>query len=250
MSKPDRTRKHSAAPRRAAAKPAAARGAKRPRRGSARKPGRLVGPEVAAEDYRRLALAYPDAHCALHFHDAYELLVATILSAQCTDVRVNMVTPALFAKYPDAAALADADRDELEQLIKSTGFFRNKAKNLIGMATAVVERFHGAVPRTMDELTSLPGVGRKTANVILGNAFAINDGIVVDTHVTRLANRLGLTKNSDPVKIERDLMPLFPREHWTMLSHLLIEHGRRVCIARDPKCERCVLNDLCPASRV
>lgn len=211
---------------------------------------RKVTPAVVAEYYRRLSSEYPDAHTALNFGNPYQLLVATILSAQCTDVRVNMVTPALFAKYPDAAALSDADRETLEQLIRSTGFFRNKAKNLIGMATAVVERHGGTVPHTMDELTSLPGVGRKTANVILGNAFATNDGIVVDTHVTRVSYRLGLTRNTDPVKIERDLMPLFPRDQWTMLSHLLIEHGRRVCIAGIPKCECCVVNDLCPSSRV
>jgi endonuclease III len=207
-------------------------------------------PERAAEIYRRLHLAYPDAHCALNHRNAYELIVATILSAQCTDVRVNMVTPALFAKYPNAQALANADRETLEEMIKSTGFFRSKTKSLLGMARALVERYTGQVPRTMDELTALPGVGRKTANVVLGNAFHVNDGIVVDTHVARLSKRLGLTKETDPVKIERALMPLFPREHWTMLSHLLIEHGRRVCEARRPKCEQCVLNDICPSSLV
>ncbi|HKV49964.1 MAG TPA: endonuclease III [Gemmatimonadaceae bacterium] len=207
-------------------------------------------PEIAAEYYRRLSLAYPDAHCALNHRNAFELIVATILSAQCTDVRVNMVTPALFAKYPNADALADADRETLEEKIKSTGFFRSKAKSLIGMAQALVELHGGQVPRTMDALTALPGVGRKTANVVLGNAFGVKEGIVVDTHVARLSKRLGLTKETDPVKIERALMPLFPREHWTMLSHLLIEHGRRVCDARRPKCEQCVLNDVCPSSLV
>ena len=207
-------------------------------------------PERAAEYYRRLSLEYPDAHCALNHRNAFELLVATILSAQCTDVRVNMVTPALFKKFPNADALAGADRETLEDMIKSTGFFRSKAKSLAGMAQALVERHGGQVPRTMEELTALPGVGRKTANVVLGNAFGVNDGIVVDTHVGRLSNRLGLTKETDPVKIERALMPLFPRAHWTMLSHLLIEHGRRVCDARRPKCEQCVLNDLCPSSLV
>jgi len=207
-------------------------------------------PERAAEYYRRLSLAYPDAHCALNHRNAFQLVVATILSAQCTDVRVNMVTPALFAKYPNARALAGADRETLEDMIKSTGFFRSKTKSLLGMAQALVERHGGQVPRTMEELTALPGVGRKTANVVLGNAFGINDGIVVDTHVARLSKRLGLTKETDPVKIERDLMPLFPREEWTMLSHLLIEHGRTVCDARRPKCEQCVLNDLCPSSLV
>ncbi len=204
--------------------------------------------EVAAEYYRRLAGAYPDAHCALEHRDAYQLLVATILSAQCTDVRVNLVTPALFARFPDAAALAEADRSEVETLITSTGFFRNKAKSLVGMARAVVDRHGGAVPRTMEELTQLPGVGRKTANVVLGNVFGMNDGIVVDTHVARLAKRMGLTRDTDPVKIERALMPLFPRSQWTMLSHLLIEHGRRVCDARKPKCAECVVADLCPSA--
>jgi endonuclease-3 len=207
-------------------------------------------PALAAEYYRRLRAAYPDAHCALDHHDAYQLLVATILSAQCTDVRVNMVTPALFAKYPDAAALAAADRGHLEAMIKSTGFFRNKAKSLEGMARAVTERHGGRVPNTMEDLTALPGVGRKTANVVLGNVFGVNDGIVVDTHVARLSKRMGLTKETDPVKIERALMPLFPRSEWTMLSHLLIEHGRKVCDARKPKCGECVLADLCPSAQL
>lgn len=200
-----------------------------------------------AELFARLHRAYPDSHCALHHESAFQLLVATILSAQCTDVRVNMVTPALFVKYPDAHTLADADQEELEDVIRSTGFFRSKAKNLIGMATALVERHAGEVPQTMEELTTLPGVGRKTANVILGNAFGQNAGVVVDTHVTRLSNRLGLTTQKDPVKIEADLMQLFPREQWTLLSHLLIDHGRAVCDARAPKCEICVLADLCPS---
>ncbi|HEX6966278.1 MAG TPA: endonuclease III [Gemmatimonadaceae bacterium] len=202
-----------------------------------------------AELFDRLRRAYPDAHCALNHASAFQLLVATILSAQCTDARVNMVTPALFAKYPTAQALADAEQEALEEVIRSTGFFRSKAKNLIGMATALVERHGGEVPRTMEELTKLPGVGRKTANVILGNAFGENVGVVVDTHVTRLSNRLGLTTQKDPVKIEADLMHLFPRERWTLLSHLLIEHGRTVCDARAPKCDVCVVADLCPSRR-
>jgi endonuclease-3 len=209
-----------------------------------------ASPEVAAEYYRRLHAAYPDAHCALDHANAYQLLVATILSAQCTDVRVNMVTPALFAKYPNAAALADADRGALETLIKSTGFFRNKAKSLEGMARAVMAQHGGAIPRTMDELTKLPGVGRKTANVILGNAFDINAGVVVDTHVARLSHLMGLTRETDPVKIEQDLIKQFPNAEWTMLSHLLIEHGRRVCIARRPQCGECVLADLCPSAQL
>jgi endonuclease III len=204
----------------------------------------------AAEYYRRLSAMYPDAQCALVHENPYQLLVATILSAQCTDKRVNMVTPDLFRKYPDATALADAKPEELEDAIRSTGFFRNKTKSLLGMARAVVERHGGNVPNTMEELTSLPGVGRKTANVVLGNAFNTNVGIVVDTHVTRLSNRLGLTRATDAVKIEQDLMPLFPPEQWTMVSHLLIEHGRQICIARAPRCEVCPLNDICPSSRV
>ena len=204
----------------------------------------------AAEYYRRLSATYPDAHCALDHENPYQLLVATILSAQCTDKRVNIVTPELFKHYPGARALADANPDELENEIRSTGFFRNKTKSLLGMARAVVERHRGEIPDSMEELTGLPGVGRKTANVILGNAFNKNLGIVVDTHVTRLSNRLGLTRETDAVKIEEDLMPLFPPELWTMVSHLLIEHGRQICIARDPRCEVCLLNDICPSSRV
>ena len=204
----------------------------------------------ASTIYQRLGAAYPDAHCALDFTTPFQLLVATILSAQCTDKRVNMVTPVLFKRYPTPADLASAKTEELEEIIKSTGFFRNKAKSLIGMATAVAERHGGAIPGEMDELVKLPGVGRKTANVILGNAFQKNEGVVVDTHVSRLSHRLGLTKETDAVKIENDLMPLFPREQWTMLSHLLIEHGRQVCDAKRPKCEICTLNDICPSSLV
>ncbi|MBI1809393.1 MAG: hypothetical protein HYR75_05790 [Gemmatimonadetes bacterium] len=166
----------------------------------------------------------------------------------CTDKRVNMVTPALFARYADAAALAAADLAELEEIIRSTGFYRNKAKSILGMARALVERHGGDVPRTMDELVRLPGVGRKTANVILGNAFGINDGIVVDTHVGRLANRFGLTRETDAVKVEQALLPLFPRQSWTMLSHVMIWHGRRVCDARKPKCGECPLRDICPSA--
>lgn len=207
-------------------------------------------PELAALYYERLVSAYPDAHCALDHRNPYELLAATILSAQCTDVRVNMVTPSLFARYPTARDLADARQEDVEEIIRSTGFFRSKAKNLIGMATALVELHDGEVPRSMDELTALPGVGRKTANVILGNAFGQNEGVVVDTHVARLAHRLGLVTGDDPVKIERALMKLFPREQWTMLSHLLIEHGRRICDARKPRCAECFLSDICPSSTI
>jgi endonuclease III len=204
----------------------------------------------AAVIYDRLATAYPDAHCALDFKTPFQLLIATILSAQCTDKRVNLVTPALFKRYPTPDALANADPEELENLIKSTGFFRNKAKSLIGMATAVAANHAGVIPDDMDSLVKLPGVGRKTANVILGNAYDKNEGVVVDTHVGRVSQRLALTKQTDPVKIEQDLIQLFPREHWTMLSHLLIEHGRQICEARRPKCEICFLNDICPSSLV
>lgn len=204
----------------------------------------------APEIFARLHRAYPDARCALDFRNPYQLLVATILSAQCTDKRVNMVTPTLFATYPDAETLAAASSEALEEMIRSTGFFRNKAKSLLGMANAVVERHGGRIPSTMEELVKLPGVGRKTANVILGNAFERDEGVVVDTHVSRVSHRLGLTKHTDPVKIEQDLMPLFPRQQWTLLAHLLIEHGRQICVARKPKCPECVLNDLCPSSSV
>lgn len=194
--------------------------------------------------------AYPDAHCELDHANAYQLLVATILSAQCTDARVNMVTPALFARFPDAKALADANPAVVEEMIKSTGFYRNKTKSLLGMARALVERHGGEVPRTMEELRVLPGVGRKTANVILGNAFGINEGVTVDTHVMRLSRLLRLTRHDDPIAIEQDLMALYPRKDWALLSHLLIFHGRRICIARRPRCGECVLVRLCPSAQV
>lgn len=193
---------------------------------------------------------HPDAHCALDHRNPFELLVATILSAQCTDERVNQVTPELFRDFPDAESLAGARQEEVERLIHSTGFFRNKAKNLIGMAGAVVDRHDGEIPRTLDELVELPGVGRKTANVVLGNAFGIDEGVVVDTHVKRLSRRLRFTREESPVKVERDLVKVFPRERWTLLSHILIFHGRRICLARSPKCEACVVAHLCPSSSV
>lgn len=198
----------------------------------------------------RLKQEYPDATCALHHHSALELVVATILSAQCTDARVNMVTPHLFAKYRTAADYAAADPRVLEQEIQSTGFFRNKTKSIIGMAQALVERHGGTVPQTMEELTALPGVGRKTANVILGTWFKQNEGVVVDTHVHRLTRLLKLTRQDDPVKIEQDLMEIVPRNDWTWFSHTLILHGRGVCIARRPRCAGCVINRLCPSSLV
>ncbi len=204
--------------------------------------------EHADATFRGLLALYPDAHCELDFQNAFQLLVATILSAQCTDRRVNMVTPTLFAKYPSSAALAAARQEDVEDTIRSTGFFRNKAKNLIGMGGAVAEHHDGTVPATMDELVRLPGVGRKTANVVLGNACGINEGVVVDTHVQRLVARLGLTSETDPEKIEKVLMNLYPRDRWTLLSHLLIWHGRRVCHARKPRCGDCTLNTICPSA--
>jgi endonuclease-3 len=195
---------------------------------------------------RALEKIYTEPHCALEHRGPFQLLVATILSAQCTDVRVNLVTPALFERYPDAASLAAAGPEEVEALIRPTGFFRSKAANLRAMARKVVEDHGGTVPADLDALTALPGVGRKTANVVLGNAFAIASGVVVDTHVKRLAFRLGLTESRDPKVIERDLMALVPRKQWVDLSHRLIEHGRKVCVARKPRCRSCTLAPLCP----
>jgi endonuclease-3 len=191
---------------------------------------------------------YPEARTALEHANPFELAVATILSAQCTDERVNMVTPVLFRRFPDAPALAGASLDELEAIIHSTGFFRNKAKSLVGMARAVVGEHGGELPRSLAELVKLPGIGRKTANVILGNAFGLDEGVVVDTHVKRLSGRLGFSKEVTPEKIETDLMAVFPLERWTPLSHLLIFHGRQVCVARKPRCRECVVAALCPSS--
>jgi endonuclease-3 len=206
--------------------------------------------ERAAAIFTLLEAEYPEAHCELDYQDPYQLAVATILSAQTTDERVNQVTPTLFDRYPDPTALANASQPDVEEIIRTTGFFRNKAKNVIGFARAVVAEHAGQVPRTMAELAALPGVGRKTANVILGNAFGIDEGVVVDTHVNRLSNRLRFTSEETPEKIEQDLMALFPKERWTLLAHLLIWHGRRVCDARRPRCEACVVSHLCPSSRV
>jgi endonuclease-3 len=200
--------------------------------------------------YSHLRTLYPDAECALHHGNAFELLCATILSAQCTDARVNLVTPTLFARYPTAFELAQARPVDVEEIIKSTGFFRNKTRSLIGMAQALVAEHGGEVPRTMAELRKLPGVGRKTANVILGNAYGVNEGVTVDTHVARLSGLLGLTRETDPEKIEQELMRQFPQEDWALLSHLLIFHGRQVCIARRPRCGECVLAQLCPSAAI
>ena len=197
----------------------------------------------------RLRREFPEARCALDHASPLELLVATILSAQCTDVRVNLVTPALFAKYRSAGDYAAADPQVFQKEIQSTGFFRNKTKSVIGMAQALLERHGGRVPDTMDQLVALPGVGRKTANVVLGNAFGKNDGVVVDTHVQRISGLLKLTSEKTPEKIERDLMELVPRPDWTIFSHLLILHGRKTCIARRPRCEVCTINRWCPSSK-
>jgi endonuclease-3 len=197
---------------------------------------------------RKLKRQYPDATCALQHVNPLELLVATILSAQCTDARVNIVTRQLFARYKTADDYANANPEEFEQEIRSTGFFRNKTKSILGMAQALVEQHDGNVPQTMQELTALPGVGRKTANVVLGNAFGIDEGVVVDTHVKRISNRLKLTTKSDPIKIEQDLMKIVPKKDWTLFPHLLIHHGRQICVARSPKCEICPVADLCPVA--
>jgi endonuclease III len=196
-----------------------------------------------------LKAEYPDARTELDWSNPLELLVATILSAQTTDVQVNRVTESLFSKYRTAEDYADSTPDELEEDIRPTGFYRNKARSLRTMASALVEEHGGEVPRTMSELVALPGVGRKTANVVLGNAFGTNEGIVVDTHVRRVSGRLGFTESSDPVKIEQELMRLVPERDWTIFSHLLILHGRRTCKARKPDCPNCVLNDICPSAQ-
>jgi endonuclease-3 len=201
----------------------------------------------AEELLSELLRIYPDAHCELDFKNPLELLVATILSAQCTDVRVNIVTKVLFKRCKTAKDYAEISQEELEEIVRSTGFYRNKAKSLRGMGAALVERHAGKVPSSMEELSAIPGAGRKTANVVLGNAFDINEGVVVDTHVGRLSLRLGLTSNSDPVKVEQDLMKLCPQEQWTLLSHWLIWHGRRRCKARNPDCKECEFRDLCPS---
>lgn len=216
-----------------------------------RRPRRLRPVQRARLDevMERLSAAYPEAQCALDHASPYELLIATILSAQCTDERVNMVTPALFAAYPTPAALADAPIHALEEMIHSTGFFRNKARNIKGATQRIVEAYGGRVPDTMEDLLTLPGVARKTANVVLGSGYGKAEGVVVDTHVQRLSNRLGFTKQADPVKIEADLVEIVPREKWIAFSHTLILHGRQVCDARSPRCDECIVRDLCPSAQ-
>jgi endonuclease-3 len=200
-----------------------------------------------AEIIKRLKKAYPDAHCALNHSNAFELLIATILSAQCTDERVNIVTADLFRKYRGPADYLTVDQSELEKDIHSTGFFRNKSKSIQGACRLLIDEFDGEIPQTMEEILTLPGVARKTANVVLGNAFGIASGVVVDTHVARLSQRLGLTVNENAEKIEKDLIELVPKRHWIMFPHLLISHGRKICIARKPRCRQCVLADICPS---
>ena len=210
----------------------------------------LPTPDYVTEVIARLRQAHPDAHCALDYDTPLQLLAAVILSAQCTDERVNLTTPALFARYPTAEALAAADPDELEAIVRPTGFYRNKARFLRQTAARLLAEYDGQVPPDMDALLTLPGVARKTANVVRGEIYGLADGVTVDTHVKRLAARLGLTAETDPVKVERDLMALIPRESWIEIAHLLIWHGRRLCTARKPNCPACSLNDICPSSSV
>jgi endonuclease-3 len=193
---------------------------------------------------------YPNAECALHYSTPFQLLIATILSAQCTDARVNMVTPILFKEYPDADSMRNADIDHLEEIIHSTGFYKAKAKNILACSKMIMETYNGELPLDIDSLILLPGVGRKTANVLLGNAFGINAGITVDTHVTRIMNALKFVKTNDAVKIEQELIPLIPQNDWAVFTHRIIEHGRAICIARRPKCNECVISELCPSSSV
>jgi endonuclease III len=215
------------------------------RAASASRKARGTSPERVRAILQRLDEAYPDVTCALLHETPFQLLISTILSAQCTDERVNQVTKTLFAKYPAPKDFAYANPAEMEQDIRPTGFFRNKTKSILGASKKIVEEFHGEVPRDMDELLTLPGVARKTANVVLGTAYGIPVGVVVDTHVTRLANRLDLTRNTDAKKIEQDLMQVIPQDKWIMFSHQLIWHGRRICQARKPKCAECNLESLC-----
>lgn len=217
-------------------------------------PRKVPKPKTAAERKERVAkiikeldAIFPDATCALHHRNAWELLVATILSAQCTDERVNKVTPGLFAKYPTIQDFANASQDELASDIRSTGFFNNKARSVIGAAKAILTKFHGEVPTNLDDLLTVPGAARKTSNVVLGTAFGIASGIVVDTHVSRISQRLDLTRNDDPVKIEQDLMKIIPKDHWILFAHQVIHFGRQICVARKPRCASCPLDSLCYA---
>jgi endonuclease-3 len=229
--------------------PAKSKAAKSAKTAKATKPAHAAGtdPKRVAAILAKLDEAYPNATCELNHENAFQLLIATILSAQCTDVRVNQVTETLFKKYPDAKAFAYATPSELEQEIRPTGFFRNKTKSVMGASKAIIEKFGGQVPRTMEEILTLPGVARKTGNVVLGTAYGIASGVVVDTHVLRLSNRLDLTRNEDPKKVEQDLMKIIPQEKWIQFSHQIIWHGRRICHARKPKCIECNMESLCYA---
>jgi endonuclease III len=238
-----KTKKPAAKRKASRSRTARASRAKQRSRGTAL--GRGANPARVKAILQRLDEAYPAATCALKHENPFQLLISTILSAQCTDVRVNEVTAALFPKYPDAKALAYANPAELEQEIRPTGFFRNKTKSIMGASRKIIEDFHGEVPRTMEQILTLPGVARKTANVVLGTGFGIASGVVVDTHVQRLSQRLDLTKNTDPKKIEQDLMKIIPQDRWILFSHQLIWHGRRVCQARKPRCIECNLESLC-----
>ncbi len=211
-------------------------------------PKRDLAPERVAEILKRLAATYPNAECALHHRNAWELLVATILSAQCTDVRVNMVTPELFRQFPTPKAMSEASQPALEELIRSTGFYRNKAKSILGAAKKITGEFGGKVPRTLAELTTVPGSARKTANVVLGVAYGLAEGIVVDTHVLRISRRLHLTQATEPRQVEQDLIKIIPKDHWIAYSHEIIHHGRQICIARKPKCADCTLETICTSS--
>ena len=241
LKKKESAKKKTVRPKTKAAKPARAAQAAKPARGAG------TGPKRVAAILAKLDEAYPNATCELNHKSAFELLIATILSAQCTDVRVNQVTEILFKKYPDAKAFAYATPSELEQEIRPTGFFRNKTKSVMGAGKGILEDFGGEVPRTMEEILTLPGVARKTANVVLGTAYGIPSGIVVDTHVQRIANRLDLTRNEDPKKIEQYLMQVIPKDKWIQFSHQIIWHGRRICQARKPKCAECNMESLCYA---
>ena len=241
LKKKESAKKKTVRPKAKAAKPARAAQAAKPARAAG------TGPKRVAAILAKLDEAYPNATCELNHKSAFELLIATILSAQCTDVRVNQVTETLFKKYPDAKAFAYATPSELEQEIRPTGFFRNKTKSVMGAGKGILEDFGGEVPRTMEEILTLPGVARKTANVVLGTAYGIPSGIVVDTHVQRIANRLDLTRNEDPKKIEQDLMQVIPKDKWIQFSHQIIWHGRRICQARKPKCAECNMESLCYA---
>jgi endonuclease-3 len=230
-----------------APRPAAARAAQQTSRGARSRPAEGSDTKAqAARAVRRLKADYPAATCALENETPFQLLVATILSAQCTDERVNMVTPDLFRRWPTAFEMARAPAKSLESVIQSTGFFRNKAKNIKAASKALVENYHGQVPRDMEQLVALPGVGRKTANVVLGTAYGLATGVVVDTHVTRVSRRLGLTQHTDPVKIEQDLMQVVPKSEWVDFAHRMIHHGRQICTARKPKCPQCSMNKFCP----